>query len=113
VLPLGQENAELLAPDGTSTALVADADGVVLVPALDRAGVWRIRITGAEWLALRAIALDPRLGDLSQATTGEREAATVDAGLVERQRTPAERMLPLVLTAVAAACAWLLAMRGR
>ena len=117
VLPAAVDGAELAGPDGSLTALAADAEGVVLVPALPQAGDWTLRATGANangWtLRLRAIALDPRLGDLAEAATAGRSPAAAQAVAVERRRSPAELLIPLVLAAGAAIGGWLCFGRGR
>ena len=113
VLPAGHGTAELTAPDGAVTNLVADGEGVVLVPALDRAGAWRISLDGSPWLVLQALALDARMADLAGAATADRAGALVGPVAVERRRSPAERVLPLLIAAGAAIGAWLLSRRGR
>ncbi len=115
VLPAGVERAELTGPDGSTATLMADSDGMVLVPALPLAGDWMVQAAApATWqLRLRAIALDARLGDLAAARSATREPAAAEAVAVERRRSPAELLLPLVLAAGAAFGAWLCFGRGR
>lgn len=115
VLPAGVDRVELAGPDGSTATLVADSDGVVLIPALPVAGDWTLHAaTPSIWqLRLRAIALDPRLGDLAAARSATREPAAAETVAVERRRSPAELLLPLVLAAGAAIGAWLCFGRGR
>ncbi len=128
VLPEGVARATLRGPDGSSTTLVADADGTVLIPALPLAGDWTLvaeppaggsdagaaASASPAWsLSLRTTALDPRLGDLATAASLTREPPAGHTVAVERHRSPAELLVPLLLAAGAAIAAWICFGRGR
>lgn len=122
VLPAEYDRAELRGADNTTTLLQADADGVVLVSGVPLAGDWLLSglnstptpAASKPWqLRLRASALDQRLGDLAQARSATREPALAQSVAIERRRSPAEWLLPLVLAAGAAVGAWWFFGRGR
>jgi hypothetical protein len=97
------------------TRFFADADGVVLLPALATPGTWQLRLaaeTGV-WQTLNVLAIDERMGDFATATTRTSEPASSALVAVERQRSVAEKLLPLLLAAVAATLACWLWLRGR
>jgi hypothetical protein len=113
VLPATAHEVTLSGPDAVAIRLVADADGQVLLPALERAGTWQLALAGRSWLTLEAVALDARQTDFSTAATSAREPAIAEEVAVERRRSPAERVLQLMLVAAAALAAWAWARRGR
>ena len=113
VLPAGEQEVLLSGPGATAVTLVADADGQVLLPALERAGSWQVQLAGRPWLTLEAVALDARQADFATAASSTREPAAAEAVAVERRRSPAERVLPLLVAAAALLAAWAWARRGR
>ncbi len=120
VLPPTATAVEVCPPDAgsegsasTTTVFSADADGGVLLPPLGQAGAWQVKLAGAPWQTLQVNALDERLGDVAGAETREITVDTPAEVAVERRRSPAERLIPLVLAALAAALACWFWARGR
>ena len=113
VLPAGTGEVTLISPAGLSAQLNGDSDGLVLLPALDQAGTWRLELAGQPWQQIEALPLDERLGELAGAATAERPGIEAQLVAVERRRTAAEWLLPLLIAAAAAIGAWLCAARGR
>jgi hypothetical protein len=85
----------------------------VLLPALERAGSWQLHLSGKPWLTLEAVALDARQADFAAAVSSMRDPAAAEAVAVERRRSPAEWVLPLLAAAAAMLAAWAWARRGR
>jgi len=106
-----------------STTLVADADGMILVPPLGVTGAWQIQAPAALLTVPPAVAstlttlmvhqLDERMGDFVAASTRSIEPTVGALVAVERRRSPAERLVPLLLAAFAALTACWLWTRGR
>jgi hypothetical protein len=113
VLPAAEQEVQLSGPGATAVTLVADADGQVLLPALERAGSWQLHLSGKPWLTLEAVALDARQADFAAAVSSMRDPAAAEAVAVERRRSPAEWVLPLLAAAAAMLAAWAWARRGR
>ena len=109
-LPPGLREAVLIDPAEGRAVLRADADGEILIPGLERAGMHRLLLRDGEeekpWTAINAVALDPRQADLTKASTGTHESSSSGRSSVERQRGPLEHILPLVLIALMALTAW-------
>lgn len=113
VLPPGAAAVEVIAPSGGSSTFTADTDGLVLLPPLGQPGAWRLQIAGVDWQTLQVNALDERMGDLAAAETKQVDGDIPGQVAVERRRSPAERLVPLVLAALAAAGACWCWTRGR
>ena len=113
VLPTAEQEVHLSGPGTTAVTLVADVDGQVLLPAMERAGTWQLQLAGRPWLTLEAVALDARQADFATAASSIREPAAADDVAAERRRSPAERVLPLLAAAAAILAAWAWARRGR
>ncbi len=98
-----------------STRFFADADGAVLLPALAIAGAWQLQLAQEQpaWQTLNVLAMDERMSDFTTATTRTIEPAATALVAVERQRSAAEKLLPLLLAALAATLACWLWVRGR
>ena len=104
VLPPGFGALTVSAPDGAdTTTFTADTDGAVLLPALRIAGTWQLRLGDERsvWMTLNVTTLDERMGDFTAATTRTIEAAESGLVAVERRRSAAERIVPLILAALA------------
>jgi hypothetical protein len=102
--------AVLIDPDLGRAVLRADADGEILIPGLERAGLHRLLLRDGEqekpWTTINAVALDPRQADLTKAVTSIQDPGNTGRSSVERQRGPLEHILPLVLMALMALTAW-------
>ncbi|MBA2479523.1 MAG: hypothetical protein H0V44_02585 [Planctomycetes bacterium] len=109
MLPAGVAAVTLVSPDGRDALLRADGDGQAVIPPLVQAGIHRLEIAGEPWERLNIQALDPRLGDLVDASSQSREPADpVDlAGSAERRRSPLALILPLVIAAAMGMFAWM------
>lgn len=109
-LPPGMREAVLVDPDAGRAVLRADADGEILIPGLERAGIHQLLLRDGDsekpWISLNGLALDPRQSDLTAASTDIHEAATTGRSAVERERAPLAHLLPLVLAAALALTAW-------
>ena len=109
-LPSGLREAVLVDPDAGRAVLRADADGEILIPGLERAGIHQLLLRDGDsekpWIFLNGLALDPRQSDLTAASTDIHEAATTGRSTVERERDPLAHLLPLVLAAALALTAW-------
>ena len=109
-LPPGMREAVLIDPDLGRAVLRADADGEILIPGLERAGLHRLLLRDGEqekpWTTINAVALDPRHADLTNAVTSIQDPSNTGRSSVERQRGPLEHILPLVLMALMALTAW-------
>lgn len=116
VLPPGIGSLSVMAPDGIdTTTFTADTDGAVLLPALRLPGTWKMRLDDGrtDWKSLNVTALDERMGDFTSATTRTIEPADSALVAVERRRSPAERIVPVILAALAAILACWLWAKGR
>ena len=116
VLPPASNELHVSGPGAdNSTHFFADADGVVLLPALAIAGTWQLQLAHEQpaWQALNVLAVDERMSDFSTATTRTIEPTASALVAVERQRSVAEKLLPLLLAALAATLACWLWVRGR
>ena len=104
VLPSGSGALTVSAPDGAdATTFTADTDGAVLLPALRIAGAWQVRLGDERnvWMMLNVTTLDERMGDFTSATTRTIEPTESGLVAVERRRSAAERIVPLILAALA------------
>jgi len=109
-LPPSIREAVLIDPDAGRAVLRADADGEILIPGLERAGVHRLVLRDGDnekpWISLNGLALDPRQADLTSASTSIHEADTSGRSTVERERGSLAHLLPLVIAAALALAAW-------
>ena len=108
VLPEGVPGVTLVADDGARARFLADGDGEVLIPGLERGGRQQLVLDGADqpWAELAVLPLDARQGDLAEAASGTRAGAGTVSGAAERRRSPLAHLLPIVLAAGAALAAW-------
>jgi hypothetical protein len=111
VLPPQSDRVTITAPDGSTTELHTDAQGIVIHPGLDQAGAHSISLWRGDeqraWGSLNALALDARLADLSAATLLNRPADNRHAtSTIERERGPLALLLPIVVLAAGALFAW-------
>ena len=116
VLPPAFTSLSVSAPVGADTSsFSSDTDGVVLLPPLRLAGKWQMRLGDEHtaWKSLNVTTLDERMGDFTTATTRTIEPAESVLVAVERRRTAAERVVPLILAALAGILACWFWTRGR
>ena len=123
VLPPAFTALSVIAPNavdttsfGASTSnFSADTDGVVLLPPLRLAGKWQMRLGDERttWKTLNITTLDERMGDFISATTRTIEPADSVLVAVERRRSAAERVVPMILAALAGILACWFWARGR
>lgn len=110
VLPPGRSNLTINDPLGGSTRLIANGDGDVLIPGLPHAGLHRLELSGPDgvqpWRELTVLALDARLGNLTAASSSDREPAVSAITAVERTRSRLAHLLPIVLAAAIALSGW-------
>ena len=116
VLPPGSTSLSVTAPDGIdTTTFTADTDGAVLLPALRLAGTWQLRLGDARatWKTLNVSTLDERMSDFTTAMTRTIEPTDSALVAVERRRSAAERLVPLILAALAGVLACWFWAKGR
>ena len=120
-LPVGRDTLRLVPPDGgVPLDLAADARGEVLIPPLDRPGVYGLELgpdpaadpaapapaAAGPWGRMNALLVGPELSDLSGATSLDVAPADLGEGDVERRRGPAAHLIPLLVALLAGLAAW-------
>lgn len=114
-LPETYNEITLTAPSGRTQTLRANHQGMVTIPGLPEAGCHHLTYQlasqiGSESLAgpdIYALPLDARLSNFTDAITqSSTSPQTVSRTQVERERSPKEQLLPLLIAALAAAGAW-------
>ena len=116
VLPPAFTALSVIAPNAVDiSSFTADTDGMVLLPPLRLAGKWQMRLGDEHttWKSLNVTTLDERMGDFTTAITRTIEPAASVLVAVERRRSAAERVVPLIFAALAGILACWFWARGR